>query len=87
MDRRHPSAGSIITCLVLIALAMPAAYVGGYLCAGNSYHYSASFENPEAVLRIYKYEWEAMLFSPAANIEELLTSVDVIVGGPSGIVK
>ena len=67
----RPSIAAPILAALAIVLALLGAYVGGYLGLGPVTNVVTP-AGPVAV-RTFRYRWQALIFTPAASVESLVT--------------
>ena len=71
MEGKGKWAAPVAACVVLIAL-MVAAYVAGYFYLAIV-HDVTTVNGRLFITRCYKYEWQAVVYRPMAEIESLTT--------------
>jgi hypothetical protein len=72
----RPSTAAPILAVLAIGLVALGAYVGGYFWLGE-YTWFQSPGRALTIERAYSFQWQTILFSPAAKIESLLSGRDV----------
>ena len=75
MERQRSSATAVFVCALLI-VAMPGLYVAGYF-----WHEDQS-NNPLVIDRLFRYQWLARIYWPAARAEEYFRDTEVYVYWP-----
>ena len=71
---RSLTAAMIVFALVVVPIA---AYVGGYYGLQWDTHEAYGQVGGMLIARVYRYQWQADAFSPAASVEEWLTDNEV----------
>jgi len=71
----RPSTAAPILAVLAVVLVTLGAYVGGYFGLGE--HYQHPFASTNTIYRVYRHEWEASLFAPAAWVEGRVRERDV----------
>src|SRR5262245_59242784 len=71
--------------LIFAIVALPlSAYVASYFYLGERSDLPPGMGMGSGIRieRIYPHEWQPYVFQPAANVEQWLRGVDVVIGGP-----
>ena len=70
-DRRINA--TVVVCLVSVILLPLVLYVGGYFALSRT----STGATPDDWCRIYRVEWQAEIFKPAARVESAITGDEV----------
>ena len=75
----RPSTAAPILAVLAVVLVTLGAYVGGYFWMGKRKDYIGMSvpSRVEVIERRYAHSWLAIMYKPAAKIEELILQVDV----------
>lgn len=74
MERRTSSTSFAAAAIVLFVLVLLGTYVGGYFALSTN----TSGATPDDRCRVFRVEWQAKIYKPAAKVESAITGDAVI---------